>query len=122
MKLTEAKIFHRILSLICFPLSVLLVTRWILVPEFDIISILTGSFWPIIGFIVAVLFLKRDGYTTSASEIMFFLFILYCGIYFIIPSISMLLNPLYSDNFLVIILNFIIIGLGWCGIAYYVIY
>jgi hypothetical protein len=93
-----------------------------MVLEPDIMNILSGFFWPIVGFIAAILFLKRDGYTTSASEIMFFLFILYCSIYFIFPSISMLSDPQLATNILLIVLNFIIIGLGWIGIAYYVIY
>ena len=122
MRLTNATVFYRTLSLICFFLSMLLILKGILVLEIDIINILTGFFWPIVGMIIAILFLKKDGYTTSASEIMFFLFILYCGIYLIFPSISILFGTQFAENSLLITLNFIIIGLGWLGIAYYIIY
>ncbi len=122
MKLTDAKVFYRTLSLVCFPLSIFLLIQRFLVLELDFFSLLTGFLFPIIGIIVAILFLKKDGYTTSASEIMFYLFILYCGVYFIFPSISLLTNSNLIEISFLIVLNFIILGLGWIGILYYIIF
>ena len=122
MKLTDAKVFNRTLSFICLPLSILLIIRRFLIFELDLVSILTAFFWPIIGIIIAILFLKKDGYTTSASEIMFYFFILYCSFYFIFNSISLVSGPGLEQNLGLLSLNIIIIGLGWLGIAYYVIF
>jgi hypothetical protein len=122
MRLTEAKKLYQILSLVCVPLIILLIIRRLLVIELEIISILTGIFWPAVGFIVVYRFLQKDGYTISVSEGMFIFFIVYCSVYFVIPSISLLLSPALGNDLLILILNFIITGIGWIGIACYIIF
>jgi len=121
-KLIDADKFYRTLSLICFPLSILLILRRLFLLQHDMISLIFGFFWPLVGIIISVLFLKRDGYTISASEIMFYFFILYCSIYFIFTTVSLLISPELSQNLFILPLNFLILGFGWLGIAYYIIY
>ena len=120
MKLREARDFYRILGVICLALSILLIIRRLYIIEFNLLLLLIGLFWPIIGFIIFLKFLNRDGYPASVPEGLFYLFILYCAIYFLIDTFVILVFMGQEVATLTIIgLNVIIAIVGMVGILSY---
>jgi len=117
-KMRDAIPFYRILSVFCFVLTTLLVIRRLIVIELTPINILIALFWPIIGVYITLQFINHDGYTVGAPEVLFYLFILYCSLYFLIDTFVIITQG--SIIIEVITLNIVISILGWSGILAFV--
>lgn len=118
----EAKDFYRLLSIFCFLLSGFILIRKMLLVEFSLIPLLTGLFWAIIGFIIALKFLNMDGYAMTVQEGMFYVFILYCSFYFLLDLLYNLLFLSVSMDMAITTLNLMITTIGWLGILAYIYY
>jgi len=118
MKMRDAIPFYRILSVFCFVLTTLLVVRRIIVIELTPLNILLAFIWPVVGLYIAIQFINHDGYTTGAPEVLFYLFILYCSIYFLIDTSVIITQGLLGSE--IITLNIVISILGWSGILAFI--
>lgn len=76
----------------------------------DLISLI----WPIFGFSVAFEFLRKKTDKWGWGGILFFIFILYCGIYYLFLVIVSIFNFEISFGFIFdFILNISICSIGW---------
>lgn len=121
IKMRDAEVFYRILSLFVFTLSSLLLIRRLLIVQFDLFQLLLGLAWPLIGLYIGIKFLNPEGYTMSLQEGLFYLFILYCSLYFLIDTILVILfAPQDMAPLIIISLNVIITVVGWSGILTFI--
>ena len=115
MKLGDAEKFYRFLSIFTLLLTILLIIRRAIIVEGSPIEFLFGMGWPIIGSIITIGFINRDGYTLSVQECLFYVFILYCSIYFFI---HIFITPQISPEILAIDIGISLVGAG--GIISYI--
>lgn len=82
---------------------------------------LFGLIWPIIGFSVVFEFLRKETDKWGWGGLLFFIFILYCGIYYLILIILALFNFSINYGFLLdFFLNLTICSIAW--IEYFLYY
>jgi hypothetical protein len=74
--------------------------------------------WPLIGIYIGVVFVKDD--KGGLGGILFHLFILYCGIYYLVLSLIDVVAIISNAvEILFVIVDFITTGLGWLGFFMY---
>lgn len=113
-----------VLCAIIFILCAMLILK-ILLSFFDANLTLTEgaenmffSVWPLIGIYTGIKFLRDDKW--GFGGILFHLFILYCGIYYLALSITDIVTILsHAMEILPIIVDFATSSLGWLGFFMY---
>ncbi|MFX0033063.1 MAG: hypothetical protein ACFE8E_10390 [Candidatus Hodarchaeota archaeon] len=119
--------YYLIYGFILIILSILLLFKYL--PN-AIVSIITSNehfldlislVWPILGLSVAFEFLRKKIDVWGWGGILFFIFILYCGIYYLLLVLISLFNFSISFGFVIdFILNISICSIAW--LAYFLYY
>ena len=122
----DEKKFYMNLSIILVIISGLLLLR--LLPNIFLWNISSSSFfidligliWPLIGISIAIEFLRSQRDKWGWGGFLFHIFILYCGIYYLILIIQSIIDFSVEISFIYnFVLYLAISGLGWFGFLYY---
>ncbi|HME52531.1 MAG TPA: hypothetical protein VKM55_09960 [Candidatus Lokiarchaeia archaeon] len=107
-----------VLSIIIFALCLLLVLNMLPALLAGYVASIFMVIGPLLGVYTGIQFLKNDA--DGFGGIIFHLFILYCGIYYLVLSISDIVTIVsHAVEVLPVIIDFAIAGLGWLGFFMY---
>lgn len=120
MKLIDWNRDYMVLGIFSLCLGLLLLIRNILLGSFfSLWSSLSALFLPLLFFYVCYSFIRTEGPRFTATEAIFLLGILFCGIYYIYSSIKDVIMIPNSLNLIVIIFNVVIVIISWISLFYY---